>query len=128
MPAVTITEYVGPRGASEKVAFVVILGLYAAGLAARTVVVPGSTAFSLLVDYFPGGPATFLRVTRGLAGGLAAVHALEALAFARLRLLSHGVPRFSKLWWQWTLSVFVEGFPVWARFGKLVAEKQLKAR
>ncbi|KAJ6779300.1 hypothetical protein PWT90_10377 [Aphanocladium album] len=126
---VPITEYVAPRAAGEKVAALVTLALYGAG-AASPWVTPDSAAWELLATYLPGGltPERILALTRTLVAVLAGVHGLEVLLFDQLRLKKHGVPRFSSVWWQWSLTVFVEGVGAWARFGKLVTEKSLKAK
>ncbi|TQV97039.1 hypothetical protein IF1G_04279 [Cordyceps javanica] len=120
---VQITEYVWPRATGEWLAAGGTLALYAAGVASRWAV-PGSGLWALLERYFPGGPEAFLWVARNVVFWLAAAHAAEVLLFDRLRLRRHGVPRWSAVWWKWSLSVFVEGIGAWGRVGRVIAEKQ----
>ncbi|OAA73370.1 hypothetical protein ISF_00271 [Cordyceps fumosorosea ARSEF 2679] len=120
---VKITEYVGPTAVGERIAAAVILAAYAAGIASRWAV-PGSTLWGLLENHAPGGAENAVRIARYGALLLAAAHGAEVLLFDQLRMRKHGVPRWSGVWWQWQLSVFVEGMGAWARIGKLIAKKQ----
>ncbi|MCJ1259325.1 hypothetical protein MMC24_007162 [Lignoscripta atroalba] len=55
-----------------------------------------------------------------------ALHASEAAQMGRSRLRKHTVPMFSKLWWKWILSTFVEGVGAFIRFDRIVKEEEEK--
>lgn len=123
--AVQVTEFIWPRATGEWVAASGTLALYLTGLVAPSLVVPGSAAWDLLADYFPGGgPSTFLWLVKRLFYIIAAAHAGEMILFDLLRLRKHGVARFSALWWKWELCVFIEGIAAWVRIGKYIARKE----
>jgi len=52
------------------------------------------------------------------------VHTAEAAYLARSRLRKHGVKFGSPVWWEWTVSCFLEGFASFQRFDGLVREKE----
>jgi hypothetical protein len=122
--SITITEFARP-GAIDWVAIAAILTLYGAGVATPWIV-PGSKAWDLLKELFPGGPEQFFWIMRNVVKWLALVHAFEAVLFDQIRMRKHGVPRWSALWWKWEISCFVEGIGAWKRIGKVIAQKQLK--
>lgn len=61
-----------------------------------------------------------------LLPGLLGTHALEAVAFARLRLRVHRVPAWSAAWWAWITTVMVEGVFAWRWFAEVVREERVR--
>ncbi len=120
--AVKITEYATPT-LIDSLAIGGMLALYGAGVASPWVV-PGSDIWSVLTQYFPGGPERFLWITQNVVKWLALTHAVETILFDQLRMRKHGVPRFSALWWKWEISVFIEGIGAWRRIGNVIAQKK----
>ncbi|KAL5594012.1 hypothetical protein BROUX41_001064 [Berkeleyomyces rouxiae] len=71
-----------------------------------------------------GGWAGYAMVVRAIVLPVLMVHILEGVWFERSRLDKHDVVRFEKAWWLWMVSIFFEGFPAFARFDRMVAEKK----
>lgn len=57
---------------------------------------------------------------------LLVLHMTEAVWMARRRLRKHSVPTFSRLWWKWFLSTFVEGVGAFIRFDRMVEAEKVK--
>jgi hypothetical protein len=124
---VTITEWAPPQGVAAVVFCAV--GFYFLSYASLPLVVPGTTPWRILESVFPGGAATFRWLVKAIFFPVLGIHIVEAVALDQTRLQRHNVPRWSKLWWQWELNMFVEGFTCWKRIDAMVeAKKAAKAQ
>ncbi|KKF95576.1 hypothetical protein CFO_g2085 [Ceratocystis platani] len=71
-----------------------------------------------------GGWAGYVMVVQAIVIPVLLIHIVEGIWFERSRLDKHDVVRFEASWWLWMMSVFFEGFPAFARFDRVVAEKK----
>lgn len=53
-------------------------------------------------------------------------HTVEVIHMMKSRLRKHGTPRMSRVWWQWVIGTFVEGFGSFLRFDQAVASVKAK--
>lgn len=119
---VTVTEYAPPKGAGA-----VVLGsilFYFSCYASLPLIVPGSPAGELVEGLFPGGLATFRWVVKAIFWPVILIHSTEAIAFDRIRMSRHNVPRWSGLWWLWEVNCWLEGFTCWKRIDAIIEEKR----
>lgn len=54
------------------------------------------------------------------------MHTGEAMWMARSRLRKHSVPVFSRLWFKWVASTFIEGFGSFMRLDEMVEEERVR--
>ena len=57
---------------------------------------------------------------------MVAMHAGETVWMVKSRLEKHTVRTFSRVWWMWVFSCFVEGTGSFVRFGECVEEEKAK--
>lgn len=119
---VNLTEWARPRGFDLVVAGGVVF--WFACWLALPLVVPGTALHRFLDSYFPGGAERHRVVVKALELPMLLTHSAEVLLFDQIRLKRYGVPRFSGLWWKWSVNCFIEGFPTFARSKALVEKKQ----
>lgn len=117
----TLTEYRAPRGLGAAVFAGVTL--YAVCWATLDAVVPGTTAWRLLADYWPGGVDVYRAVVQLLFWPVVVAHLAEAAIFDQVRMARYNVPRFSRLWFVWMLNCLVEGYPTFQRVDAVMKEK-----
>ena len=119
---VAVTEYRGPTG-FPAVVFTACLVTFAL-FARRRNFVEGSLAYRMLFRHVPPF-AKFCYVIQPLLITLMTViHLAEATYMASYKLRPHRVPLFSRLWWAWTVNVFMEGITCIKRFDSIVQEKR----
>ncbi|KOS21719.1 hypothetical protein ESCO_001694 [Escovopsis weberi] len=87
---------------------------------------PGSGAWGAIDAVFPGGVGVYRSVVKAVTWPALAIHVAEALAFDRLRMRRHDVPRWSALWWKWEINVFIQGYGAWKKIGAFVDEERKK--
>lgn len=121
-----ITTYAPPKG-GQCVGFTLCLAVLTF-YAHRGNFAPGSLVYEGLgLSRFPGFAEFSYKWQPWIWGPLAVAHGLEAVfLLGWLRLSKHGVKAFSGLWWTWMVLGFVEGFPAWMRFDRLVKEAEEK--
>ncbi|KAH8177868.1 hypothetical protein LIA77_02950 [Sarocladium implicatum] len=125
---VSLDTYSLPRFPTEAlVAFSVLFYVFC--YVTLPLVVPGSTAFRLLDAYWPAprGALSYRRLVKALFWPVLGIHAAETVLLDRLRMRPYGVQRFSRLWWTWELSCFIEGFGSFAR-SKAIVEKKMEEK
>ncbi|PHH79125.1 hypothetical protein CDD80_5591 [Ophiocordyceps camponoti-rufipedis] len=81
----------------------------------------GSAVWAVIDAIFPGGFSSYTAVVRFITLPMFAVHFLETVVFDR-KLRSHGIDRWSGLWWKWSLDCFVEGVCAFRKLNHIVAE------
>ncbi|KAF4123648.1 Protein of unknown function (DUF2470) [Geosmithia morbida] len=86
-------------------------------------VTPGTEAWRLLTDYWPGGPDVYRSVVQLLFWPTLLIHIVETAVFDRVRMARYRVPRFSRLWWLWSLNCLIEGFPTFKRVDAIMKAK-----
>lgn len=121
-----VTRYTRPRG-FHLVVFVTCLAVYVC-FATRRNFEPGALLYEGLLKPVPRFNAFCHAIQPYLIVFMHGIHATEAFFFERRKLAKHGVARFSRLWWTWMTSVYIEGAGAFLRVDALVKEqKELKA-
>ncbi|CEJ54163.1 hypothetical protein PMG11_00484 [Penicillium brasilianum] len=122
---VTLTEYRAPRG-FQAVIFGLVLFTYATCWQ-RSNLLPGAFVFENMGFKFVPDFAHFIyRIWPVFFPSVVAIHVLESVAMAVLRLKPMGVPVGSGLWFTWMGSCFIEGFGAFARIRDIVKEERAK--
>ena len=87
---------------------------------------PGSIFYDVLLKNAPSFARFCWKVQPLVFGFMVVVHSGEAVWMAKSRLEKHTVRMFSKVWWMWVLSCFVEGIGSFVRFDGCVREEKVK--
>lgn len=106
---VTIKEYSPPKGFHALV-FAACLGTYIL-LSRASNVAPGS----FLYEYVPWFAAYVGRIREWVLYPMIVLHWGEAYLMTE-RMKKHSVPTFSRLWWTWVISCFIEGMGSFQRY------------
>ncbi|KAF5134885.1 hypothetical protein E5D57_005522 [Metarhizium anisopliae] len=117
-----MTAYRAPRFADALV--MASVAFYFVSFLALPWIVPGSSIWSILTAYFPGGPEMFRWSVKLIFYPVLAIHLIEPMVLDATRLQKHGVDRWSGQWWMWVVSCFFEGLMVFKRFDSVIAEKR----
>jgi hypothetical protein len=119
---VYITNFVPPQG----VDIIVLAGVisYYLSFISLAFIKPGTSAWSLLDQYFPAGATGFHSLVQKIFIPVTAIHAFEAILFDRIRMAPYGVNRGTALWWKWMVCMFFEGFLAFKRVDRVVAQKR----
>lgn len=121
---ITVKTYKPPRGFMTVV--FVVCALTQISFCRRANFEPGSVFYDTLLINIPNF-ANFCRVIQPLVIWFMVIsHGAEAMWIAKSRLEKHTVRMFSKLWWMWVLSCYVEGVGSFARFSECVREEKAK--
>lgn len=121
---ITVKKYKPPRGFMA-VVFVACALTYMA-FCRRANFEPGSVLYDTLLKHVPGF-ARFCRIIQPLLFWLMIMlHAGETVWMAKGRLVRHTVRMFSRVWWLWVLSCFVEGVGSSVRFDECVKEEKAR--
>ena len=121
---IAVKKYKPPRGFMT-VVFVASL-LTHISFCRRTNFEPGSVFYNVLLKSIPSF-ANFCRIIQPVMfWSLIVVHAGEAVWMAKSRLEKHTVRMFSRVWWMWMLSCYVEGFGSFVRFDECVQEEKAR--
>lgn len=104
--SITIKEYRAPKG-FEAIIFATCFSTFI--LLSR----PDNVAF--VFQRFPEFAAFVLRIRLLVLFPMLAIHIFEASLMIR-KLQRHSVPLFSKVWWAWTASCFIEGIGSFRRY------------
>ena len=86
---------------------------------------PGSLLYDYLLKHAPGFASWCYKIQPMLIYPMLAIHIGEASYMVQNRLEKHSVPRFSKLWWKWVLSTFIEGVGAFMRLDGIVKEEEI---
>lgn len=121
---VTVKEYRRPRGFLALV-FVAAATTFVC-FSRRSNFLPGSSLYDHVLQHVPRFAKFCYDVQPFVLYPMLAIHLSEALWMERTRLEKFNVPRFSKLWWQWLLSNFIEGVGAFKRFDRIVEEEVTK--
>ena len=119
---ITVKEYKKPKGflavvfVSCAVTFVMF--------SKRSNFQPGSILYDNLLKYTPGFAGWCYKIQPMLLYPMLALHIGEAVYMAQNRMEKHSVPRFSKLWWKWVSSTFIEGVGSFMRLDRMVKEEE----
>lgn len=97
--SITIKEYRAPKG-FEAFVFATCFSTF--------ILLPRPENVSFVFQMVPEFAAFVLKIRLFVLFPMIAIHAVEAVLMIR-KLQRHSVPLFSKLWWAWTASCFVEG-------------------
>lgn len=116
-----ITEFTPPTGFGAVVFGSVVFYFFCA--AALPWVVPDTPLWELLEVCFPGGPTWFQWVVKTIFFPVVGIHVVECYFFNQ-KLHKHGVDPFTKLWFLWQLSCFLEGLTAFKRIGAIVAKQE----
>ncbi|KAI9863716.1 MAG: hypothetical protein M1830_006148 [Pleopsidium flavum] len=118
---ITMKEYRRPRG------FLAVVFVAAActivSFSRRSNFLPGSWLHGSVLRHVPRFARFCYDIQPFLLYPVLAIHVGEALWMERSRLEKHNVRRFSRLWWKWVLSTFVEGVGAFMRFDRVVKEE-----
>lgn len=121
---VTVKRYKAPRGWMTGI--MVVCALTFLAFARRGNFVPGSLLYDGLLGYVPGFANFCWTVQPFVFYPMLAGHLAEALHMERSRLRKHTVRMFSRTWWMWEVSNFVEGLGAFVRFDEVVREEEEK--
>jgi hypothetical protein len=111
---ITVKEYRPPGNLYQIVIFGLCLGTYLLLVRASTVL-PGSVPYKVLFKHIPAFAAFVLRVRLWVLIPMIAIHLGEVYIMLG-RLEKHSVPLFSRLWWSWVGSCFIEGVGSFQRY------------
>ena len=121
---ITVKRYKGPRG--WMTFFMVICAMTFLAFARPGNFVPGALLYDGLLTYVPGFARFCWRVQPLVIYPMVAGHLAEAVHMERSRLRKHTVRMFSRTWWMWVVSTFVEGVGSFVRFDEIVKEEEEK--
>ena len=110
---ITLKEYRAPTG-FPAVVFAVCLGTYIL-LSRKANMLPGSLLYDNILKYVPSFAHFSYTLRDYVIWPMLAIHITEAYIMTNT-LKKHSVPLFSRLWWLWTTSCFIEGFNAFQRF------------
>lgn len=119
---IAVTEYRGPTGFPAMV-FTACLVTFAL-FARRGNFVEGSLMHRVLFRHVPPFAWFCYTIQPLLITIMTAIHLTEATYMAIYKLRPHRVPLFSRLWWAWTINIFIEGVTCMKRFDAIVQEKR----
>ena len=122
--SVTVKRYKGPRG--WMTAVMVICALTMLAFVRRGNFVPGSLLYDGLLISVPGFAKFCWMVQPLIFFVVLTAHAAEAVHMERSRLRKHTVRMFSRTWWMWMVSNFVEGWGAFVRFDEVAREEEEK--
>lgn len=120
---VTLDTYQPPRPGLEVSVFAAVL-FYFFCYATLPVVVPGSSIYSIIDSFWPRGVTAYRWLVKTIFWPVIAIHASEVILLDIKRLQPYGVERFSRLWWIWETSCFIEGFGTFKRTKAIVDQKR----
>lgn len=92
----------------------------------RSNFLPGSFLYDYIFGHVPRFAKFCYDIQPLVLYPMLAIHLSEAVWMERTRLRKFNVPRFSKLWWQWLSSTFIEGVGAFKRFDRIVREEMAK--
>ncbi len=121
---ITVKKYKRPKGFLAVV--FVAAGCTIVCFSRRSNFLPGSRLYDSVLRHVPSFARFCYDIQPFLLYPVLAIHVSEAVWMETTRLEKHNVPRFSKLWWKWVLSTFVEGVGAFIRLDRIVKEETEK--
>ena len=115
---ITVKKYKRPKGFKALV-FVAAACSFVV-FSKRSNFQPGSLFYDAVLRHVPAFAEWCYKIQPMVIYPMIVIHSGEAAYMVQSRLDKHTVPRFSKLWWKWVLSTFVEGFGAFVRFDQIV--------
>jgi hypothetical protein len=103
---VTLKEYRPPKG-FPAIIFAAALGTYLL-YSRRQNMEPGSLPYELVLKHVPRFNDFALKVRDLVIWPMLGIHLFEASIMSST-LKKYSVPLFSRVWWLWTISCFIEG-------------------
>lgn len=127
LSAVEITSYVPPRSLLDWTVFLLVVATMVSFSRAKNFV-PGSFLYETCgLRYVPGFARFCLAIQPFLIVFMQGIHLFEAgLLMARRRLRKYRVRMWSKLWWMWVGTCFIDGVCSLQRFDRLAREKEIE--
>lgn len=119
---ITVKKYAPPKGFMA-VVFGACVWTFLT-FSRRSNFLPGSLYYDLLLKYVPWFASFCYKIQPLLITIMLALHSAEAIHLAITRLNKYTVPMFSRLWWQWIISDFIEGIGALIRFDQVVEEER----
>ena len=110
---VTLKEYRAPQGFAA-VIFAACLGTYIL-MFSKSNMIPGSLMYDNVLKYFPRFALFAYDMRDIIIWPMLAIHVTE-LYIMTGALKKRSVPLFSRLWWMWTVSAFIEGYNSFQRY------------
>lgn len=107
--SITIKEYRAPKG-FEAVIFATCFSTY--------ILLSRPENVSFVFQMIPDFAAFVLKIRLLVLFPMIAIHVFETSLMIR-KLQRHSVPLFSKLWWAWTASCFIEGVGSFRRYASV---------
>ncbi|KAK0386611.1 hypothetical protein NLU13_6446 [Sarocladium strictum] len=121
---VTLDTYKPPSSFTEVLVFSSVAAFFFC-YATLPYVTPGTKVYSLLDQFWPrNGAESYIRLVKFIFLPVLGTHILEMALLDIKRLQPYGVERFSKLWWTWQISCFIEGFSTFKRTKAIVNAKR----
>jgi hypothetical protein len=117
-----ITEYIPPRG-FDCVVFGSVLFYFCCALSLPWIK-PGTQLWEMIGKVFPGGTVWFRWLVKTIVVPVLGIHVTEIVLLDRWKMQRHGVPRWSRIWWQWELTCFMDGICTWWRIAALLERKK----
>lgn len=111
---VTIKEYLPPKKPVHVITLVasfLTLLMYSR----QENLFPGSAPYEAIFKHVPQFAEFAAKIRPYVLSLMLAIHGSEAILMT-IRLEKHSVPLFSRLWWAWVVSNFIEGVGAFQRF------------
>ena len=121
---ITVKRYVRPHGWTAVVFLSAAFGFL--WFSRRSNFLPGSLLYDNLLRHTPWFAQLCYTFQPLAIITMDILHGSEATYMATSRLRKHTVPTFSRLWWTWVASTFIEGVGAFTRFDELVTEETKK--
>ncbi|KIW06453.1 uncharacterized protein PV09_02897 [Verruconis gallopava] len=117
---ITLKEYKFPKGFPVLV-FVACLGTYLLYSRERNML-PGSWLHDMVLKHIPSFTSFALKMRNYIIWPMLVIHITEASIMMNT-LKKYSVPLFSRIWWLWTVSCFIEGYDSFRRIRAYEKEK-----
>lgn len=121
---VRITTYRPPDTLIQRITFLAV-ALTLLSFSRRANFLPGSLFYETSrLSFVPSFAWFCSTIQPWLITAMLGIHASETLWMARTRLRRHGVERWSRLWWEWVGTCFIEGLGSFHRIDGMVRDKE----
>ncbi|KAF7507469.1 hypothetical protein GJ744_010400 [Endocarpon pusillum] len=121
---VRITTYRPPDTLIQRINFLVVF-LTMLSFSRRANFSPGSLFYETSgLSFVPSFAWFCSTIQPWLITPMLGIHVCEVVWMARTRLRRHGVERWSRLWWEWVATCFIEGLGAFQRIDGMVRDKE----
>lgn len=121
---ITVDRYLPPRGFHAVVLVACVVTFLT--FCRRGNLLPGSMLYDHVLAHVPSFAAFCRRVRPILFPCMLLIHSTEVIWFDYSRLAKYHVPRWSRLWWTWIISNFLEGYGAYQRLDRLVRSYKIE--